>query len=455
MNKKLNYIICGIVCFGFLLRFLFFLKNPHFDYTRFEVYTQFEIKGLDFPYSSAGDTSLPSEVFYFKGYPPHDSQEYRFLAVNMLKHHRFSWNSELEPVTFRVPGYPLFIAGIYSLFPKEKAIASNRKLPRDWAVMLIQVLLSTASIYLIYLIGKHSFNEWAGIIAAFFFSLDFTSIFFSSLYMSESLFIFLLLAGTLWFLKRKSPYAGLIFGMLALIRPIAFYIFIPLIFLQSNLKKRIIFLLLFFLPILPWTARNLKVYNSPLLTSIQGLNLFFYNSAALEAQKSGVDVEKVREKFSKQLSDSSANPLELASMAQKSAVKRIIRSPFRYAFIHLKGAFTLFLPTKVDDIVLRICGTDVTQSRFLKFILEEGVAFKFMVILFTGMELLIVIGSLILGIISFIRWPRWPNLFFFLIALYFFILSGVSIESRFRLPMIPYFYVMGASVISNFFKKKE
>ena len=448
MFNKPKYLIIGVVCLGFFLRFLFLFKNPNFNYTDFE-----------YP--------LPSEISYLKGDSPHDSQEYKALALNILRHHKFSWNS--EPVTFRTPGYPLFVATIYSLFPREETKRSNSKPPRDWAVMLIQVFLSTASIYLIYLIGKEVWNKkkdgsknprygyWAGIIPAFLFSLNPVSILFSSLFMAETLFVFFILMGSWLFLKNRSPWTGFIFGASALIRPIALYIFIPLVFLQGNFKKGIIFLVLFSLPILPWMARNFKVYNLPLFTSIQGCNLLFYNASILESEESGISFKEAREgarcELWENLGDSTANPLQISRQAQKIAIRRITRSPLRYTFIHLKRAFHIFLPTKVDDVILRTFMPDIsqnlTQSGSLKFILESKskLALKFIIVLFTGIEVLVVIGSLLLAVIGFIRSPRYPNLFFALIAGYFFILAGVFTESRFRLPLIPYVYLLATSTL--------
>ena len=462
--NKHTYLIIGIICLGFSLRFLFLLRNPNFNCTDFE-------------------GPLPSEISYFKGDSPHDSQEYKALALNMLKHRRFSWNS--EPVVLRTPGYPLFIAAIYSLFPKEETdpteADSDSRLPRDWAVMLVQVFLSTASIYLIYLIGKNSWNEkdkskdpgygyWAGIIPAFLFSLNPTSILFSSLFMAETLFVFFILTGSWLFLKNRSPWTGFIFGASALIRPIALYIFIPLIFLQSSFtntnhhkeheppqrtrtttKKGIIFLVLFFLPILPWMARNLKVYNSPVFTSIQGCNLLFFNASILESEELGISFKEAHEeaiyKLWESLDDSITNPLQVSRQAQKIAIRRIMRSPFRYTFIHFKRTFHMFLPTKVDDVILRTFGRDVTQSRFSKFVLESkgSLSLKFVVVLFTGIEVLVTLGSLLLAVIGFIRSPRYPNLFFALIVGYFSVISGIIIcDGRFRLPLIPYIYLLAS-----------
>lgn len=59
----------------------------------------------------------------------------------------------------------------------------------------------------------------------------------------------------------------------------------------------------------------------------------------------------------------------------------------------------------------------------------------------------------IVACIGFFRSPRFPNLLFFLLVLYFFILSGGGlIEGRLRLPMVPFIYLLASSFI---FSKKR
>jgi 4-amino-4-deoxy-L-arabinose transferase-like glycosyltransferase len=409
-----KYVIVGILCLGFFLRIGLLLKTPNFDYTHFE-----------------GD-SLPSEVVSFRKARAHDSQEYKALALNMLEHRKFSWNS--RPVTVRPPAYPAFIAFVYSLFGT-----------REWVVMFFQVLLSVASIGLIYAVGKNIGNETGGLVAASLFSIDSTSILFSSLFMSETLFVFCVLIGVLLFVTNRRLLSGLAFGISVLVRPIALYIFVPVVILQRKLGDRVFFLLLFLLPVLPWMARNLSVYGSPLLTSNQGFNLFFMHAAFLESEKRDIGIERAQEELSKELPDSLTNPLKLASFAQRTAIKRIVKSPFRYASICLKGWVWMLLSTKSDDIILRLSGTSIAQSRLLVHGLR-GTENRLMVLLPAGIEVSIIVACVALALVAFIRSPGVPNLLFFLIVLYFSVASGPLGESRYRLPLIPYVYLLAANI---------
>ena len=72
---------------------------------------------------------------------PDDGRLYARIAMNVLAHHSYSIDTE-EPYTptyIRVPGYPLFLAGVYSAFGHD----NNR------AVRVIQVVLDTGTCWLI------------------------------------------------------------------------------------------------------------------------------------------------------------------------------------------------------------------------------------------------------------------------------------------------------------------
>ncbi|MGH9927686.1 MAG: glycosyltransferase family 39 protein, partial [Pyrinomonadaceae bacterium] len=63
------------------------------------------------------------------------------MAVNLLDHHVLSANSEapFTPTLIRLPGYPLFIAGVYAIFGRGD----------DTAVRIIQALIHTVTCGLI------------------------------------------------------------------------------------------------------------------------------------------------------------------------------------------------------------------------------------------------------------------------------------------------------------------
>src|SRR2546425_4920214 len=76
---------------------------------------------------------------------PDDGRVYARIAINVLEHRTYSIETEepYSPTLIRVPGYPLFIAGIYALFGHENTRA----------VRVVQALLDTVTCWLIALLA--------------------------------------------------------------------------------------------------------------------------------------------------------------------------------------------------------------------------------------------------------------------------------------------------------------
>src|SRR5262249_31734356 len=76
---------------------------------------------------------------------PDDGRVYALIARNVLDHHSYSLETEepYAPTFIRVPGYPLFLAGIYRLFGQD----NNR------AVRVAQAILSTLTCLIVGLIA--------------------------------------------------------------------------------------------------------------------------------------------------------------------------------------------------------------------------------------------------------------------------------------------------------------
>src|SRR4030095_2810177 len=85
---------------------------------------------------------------------PDDGRLYARIAVHVLGHRSYSIETEepYSPTLIRVPGYPLFIAGLYAVFGRD----NNR------AVRIVQALLDTITCWLIALLAlAWSPVDWA------------------------------------------------------------------------------------------------------------------------------------------------------------------------------------------------------------------------------------------------------------------------------------------------------
>src|SRR5215831_20502601 len=84
---------------------------------------------------------------------PDDGRVYALIARNVLDHHSYSLETEepYPPTYIRVPGYPLFLAGIYRLLGED----NNR------AVRIAQAVLSTLTCLIVGLIAMAwTPSEW-------------------------------------------------------------------------------------------------------------------------------------------------------------------------------------------------------------------------------------------------------------------------------------------------------
>lgn len=112
-----------------------------------------------------------------------DILSYHYLAHDLVLYGRYGGNPEADPYNLdpviRPAGYALFIALIYAVF--------GIKL---WMVLLIQVLLSIASCWLMFRLISAEFDFAAGAISALVFAIYPNSILFSVTPMTETLFVF-------------------------------------------------------------------------------------------------------------------------------------------------------------------------------------------------------------------------------------------------------------------------
>jgi len=112
-----------------------------------------------------------------------DSATYINPARSLLYLGKFSHSPETPEIieTFRTPGYPLFLALIFRF--------SGNSI---YAVIIIQIVISVLTIYLIFRIAELLFSPFVGIAAALFFALEHTMFYFSLIVLTETLFTFLI-----------------------------------------------------------------------------------------------------------------------------------------------------------------------------------------------------------------------------------------------------------------------
>lgn len=102
--------------------------------------------------------ALGFRLFLALRYPndaPDDGRVYAQIARNVLNHGSYSTDAEgpHPPTLIRVPGYPLFIAGVYKIFAQDN----------DRAVRITQAVIDTATCWVIALVAfAWTPAEWSG-----------------------------------------------------------------------------------------------------------------------------------------------------------------------------------------------------------------------------------------------------------------------------------------------------
>ena len=229
-----------------------------------------------------------SIAFYLANDQPNDGKLYAQLATNLLVQSVFSVEAQapFTPTLIRLPGYPLFLAGVYSVFGQGN----------NSAVRVVQAVVYVVACLLVALIAWN----WCGwtkrrrrkaayltfILAAF---CPFTAIYAATI-LTETLTMFFLAAMTLAATyglisngRRASilwwACAGLLAGFAVLMRPDSglFALGLGLTLVISVFIKRsvdvgfgqrllsifvrgIVFSVVFALVLLPWTIRNEQVF---------------------------------------------------------------------------------------------------------------------------------------------------------------------------------------------------
>ena len=207
----------------------------------------------------------------------------------------FDWAKELsnsnkwfgKEVFFMSPGYPYFLAFIFKFFG-----------PSLLAVRILQALINTATIFLVYKTTKNLFDRNTGYVAASITAVYSIFIFFSGAVFGETIQTFFVTA-FIYFLSKNqenSRYnkwflSGLMLGIASLFRANilivfpALFIWIAYTFLKSeNLKKELKRTLIFLfigtaIPILPVTLNNyIAGKEFILLTSNGGINFYLGNN---------------------------------------------------------------------------------------------------------------------------------------------------------------------------------
>lgn len=210
-----------------------------------------------------------------------DEREYTLLAINLLTGHGYSLaeHPPYEPTALRVPGYPFFLAAIFS-----------QAGPSETAVRLAQVGLYAGAVWLTVLIGTRVGGFRVGWLAGVLLNFYPFIGYFAGLLLSETLAVLLFLGAAYAFLRAaEDGYwrwflgGGIFGGLVTLVRPQ----FFPLPFflaigatLARRASRRVILqgavaVLLASVLLLPWAVRNWVTFHQFIPLDAVGARNFY------------------------------------------------------------------------------------------------------------------------------------------------------------------------------------
>lgn len=408
----------------------------------------------------------PDETKFFRS----DSGIYDRFAINIVNYRIFSRPLEGS----RAPLYSYFLAFVYAIFGYKPFVA-----------ILFQILLDLISLLVSYKIGEALFSRAVGLISASFLAVDIGQILYSNQLLSETLFTLLLLLSvfTLWlFLKEErvehGALAGLLLGMAAMCRAIALYfpVLLTVAFaaryrnaLLVGVKRYLIVLLCFLVVIAP---------EIPYFVSAQGSNLLRVNVVYLRARTEGISLSDAREEIGREVATEAENQdldsLQKAVLYQEKAVEEILRHPFHYAIVHSSGLVPLFAGSHVRQLTTGLFGIPPSATNFFIEFLTEGMGAGFEALLgfcrefsmLSRSQKLVVASALLeWGMLAAIyllaSYGLWLNLrerrlwsiaLLGTVLVYFAFARGPQSNARFRVPMMPYIYLLGSYGLHRLFR---
>lgn len=226
-------------------------------------------------------------AFMFKMEHPelkNDAYNYDVMAKNFLDNGYWGYTDSyshkrpaLKPNAVITPGYPMFLAAIYSVTGYKDGSPLR-------TVRTIQAILGALTCLIVYLLGKKVGNRKVGLMAAFFYAIYPSFIWATTLILTETLYNFLFFLylyiqfGLLDNLKSKKAavICGLMFAAAIFVRPVALpLIVVPFIYKYIKSRdKQVIKTFAFTLAglvvvLIPWWIRNVVVLDKFILLATQ------------------------------------------------------------------------------------------------------------------------------------------------------------------------------------------
>ncbi|MBM4056018.1 MAG: glycosyltransferase family 39 protein [Planctomycetes bacterium] len=258
---------------------------------------------------------------------------------------------------FYPPVYSVFLSILYRIFGTSILVYA-----------IPQIILGSATCYLVYVIARSAFSSKIGLLACFLLAIYHPLIWWTSYIRAETLFIFLLLLAIVFLTKavRKNLdlkyiiFSGIALGMSCLCRTVVMYLpvfvvpYFAILFFKKD-KKRLflstaVFLLAFCITLAPWSYRNHNIFKTYSVTSSDAWATF-YGCNVMSPDLPFFDLYEI--KFPDEKTD-----ILLPGGEKAASIAFVKDRPLTYAKLCLKRFITFWGPiTKKPSLIKKVADT--------------------------------------------------------------------------------------------------
>ena len=225
------------------------------------------------------------------------------------------------------PIYPMFLAVIYGLFGHAQTVAR-----------IVQTLISTLSVWLIYLLADRVFHRQAAEVAAMIAAVYPAFISYAGWLLTETLSVFLLVAFTFLLVRAMGrpgvwawAAAGFVGGITALHREELLVIVVlsglTAWWWRSGARRIGVFAFALGLTIFPWTVRNYVAYHDLVLVSPGAGQQAWISTVQVDGARWDAGAPHMDEY--RALADG-VSPVEADRRLRRAALQRVMREPLSY-----------------------------------------------------------------------------------------------------------------------------
>jgi 4-amino-4-deoxy-L-arabinose transferase-like glycosyltransferase len=241
-----------------------------------------------------------------------DSGSYVRPALALLEDANFFHSPHVQQPEFvRTPGYPAFIALVYLIFGDSHA-----------ALLLVQVVVSTLTVLMVFLLGARMWSVSVGLLAAAMTVIEPLQWYAAGTILSESLatlLLMLVVAAGFRVFSQEQPelrwvlLLGVAIALATMVRPVTYYLplFVIVLIACRAVHQRATrchgarMIAVFLLPLVAivggWQFRNHEAVNSWRFSAVEAKNLYLFRGAGIVADNAGISLHGAQQRLLAQL----------------------------------------------------------------------------------------------------------------------------------------------------------